>query len=228
MIFILIQLSEIHGTGRVNKAACKRTFRTQFSKIPKQFSLGKSLSGCFFCMTSFLSLTSQKSKQVILLYQTSYRWNQRRNLRNGRYIKVTCTLFLDIDITNIIQALYAARHSILDVVFFACYYFLFKKTCYLWLVSFQTKLQTCNFITKKRTPSIVIFINFVSISEPVPSRYLFVQTQQWRQQNNVWDLLKIKNKNTGEMSPMLLSFLLAWDIFHTLFWCFLAFVVGFE
>ena len=84
-------------------------------------------------MTSFHSFTSAETKiGNFILYQTSCRWNQRRNLRNGRYIiAVTCTLFLDIDITKMIQAPYAARHSILDVAFFACYYFLLKKTCHL-------------------------------------------------------------------------------------------------
>ena len=126
---------------------------------------------------------------------------------------------------KMIQAPYAARHSILDVAFFACYYFLLKKTCYLWRVSFQTKLQTCNFITKNNSFN-SYFPLFLDLYQAGID--LFKVNNGDNKQNNVWDLLKIKNKNTGAMSPTPLSFLLAWDIFHSLFWCFLSLVVAFE
>ena len=48
-----------------------------------------------------------------------------------------------------------------------------------------------------------------------PSRHLFAQSQQWKHQNNVWNLLKICVNDV-----VLVSLLSALSRFHTLFWCF--------
>ena len=40
----------------------------------------------------------------------------------------------------------------------------------------------------------------------IPNRHLLAQTQQWKHQNNLWNLIKVKNKNT-KSTPL------------TSFWC---------
>ena len=49
-----------------------------------------------------------------------------------------------------------------------------------------------------------------------PSRYFFV-SQQWKQQNNVWNLLKVINKDTWTTSFFLVSVLLTLNRFQTFF-----------
>ena len=56
-----------------------------------------------------------------------------------------------------------------------------------------------------------------------PSRYLLVQSQQWKYQNNVWNLFKVNNKETRTMNDVidifLKSLLLTLSRFSTFFWC---------
>ena len=51
-----------------------------------------------------------------------------------------------------------------------------------------------------------------------PSRHLLVQKQQWKHQNNVWNLFKVNNKDTRRL--VLVSLLLSLNRIHTLFWCY--------
>ena len=49
-----------------------------------------------------------------------------------------------------------------------------------------------------------------------PNRRFFVQSQQWKQQTNVWDLIKVNNNETRTLVELLWTF----NIFHRLFRCF--------
>ena len=50
------------------------------------------------------------------------------------------------------------------------------------LKSFQTKIR------------IISLVSGILLQILQSSRYLLVQIQQWEQQNNVWNLFKVKNK----------------------------------
>ena len=50
--------------------------------------------------------------------------------------------------------------------------------------------------------------------------HLFVQNQQWKQQNNVWSPFKVNNRHTRTILVVLVSLLVTLNIFHTLFCCF--------
>ena len=39
----------------------------------------------------------------------------------------------------------------------------------------------------------IVYINWAYI---VPNRHLLINSQQWKQQDNVWNILKVKNKET--------------------------------
>ena len=52
----------------------------------------------------------------------------------------------------------------------------------------------------------------------LPSRYLLVKSQEWKHQDNVWNLFKISNKDFRDV--VLVSLLLTLNGFHTLFWYF--------
>ena len=45
-------------------------------------------------------------------------------------------------------------------------------------------------------------------------RHLLAHGQQWKHQNNVWNLFKVNNRDTSTF-----FFLLTLNRFHTLFWC---------
>ena len=47
--------------------------------------------------------------------------------------------------------------------------------------------------------------------------YLLVQSQQWKHQNNMWNLFKVNNKDTRTTS---LTLLFTLNRFHILHWCF--------
>ena len=54
----------------------------------------------------------------------------------------------------------------------------------------------------------------------VTSRHLPVQSQQWKQDRNVWNLFRVNNKDSGTTSDVvLLSVWLTLNGFHTFSWC---------
>ena len=53
----------------------------------------------------------------------------------------------------------------------------------------------------------------------LPSRHLLVQSQQWKHQNNVWNLFNVNNKE-NKNGVVLVSLSLTLNRFSTLFWCF--------
>ena len=69
---------------------------------------------------------------------------------------------------------------------------------------------------------VVIIANFgyAFPTNPYPSRHLLVQSQQWKHQNNVWNLTKVNNKDTDVNDVVLVSLLLTLYKLYTLFWCF--------
>ena len=57
----------------------------------------------------------------------------------------------------------------------------------------------------------------------IPIRHLLVQSQQWKQQNNVWNLIKVNNRDNRDTRTTLLTsgvFIVNFELIHTLFWCF--------
>ena len=58
---------------------------------------------------------------------------------------------------------------------------------------------------------------WISVNMLENSPYLLVQSQQWKHQNDVWNLFKVNDKVNH---VVLVSILLTWNTFHTLSWCF--------
>ena len=90
---------------------------------------------------------------------------------------------------------------------------------------FNSKFQFGSVYCKLRS-STVFSENFsttaLSMSNCYSSLQLFVQNQQWKDQNNVWNLLKIKNKDTRAttLTSFCCFYCKLWEDL-ALFWCFL-------
>ena len=87
-----------------------------------------------------------------------------------------------------------------------------------WQISFTGFLKEMSFV------ALSVMFQFRFLQYWLPRRYLLVQSQQQRHQNNVWKWFKVKNKGNGTTSiTSMLSLLLTlnrlfWSLCRSLFW----------